>query len=171
MKRFWGLLVLIVFLIIIDQLTKGYIQTSFVLGENVPVIEGLLNITYAKNPGAAFSFMATAGEIPRKFMFLLIPTLFSFWIFYMIIKTIKGPYYLSLAYALIFAGAVGNLIDRFSMGYVVDFILVFRHPYYFPVFNVADSCISIAAGLLIWDLYVQMKLKKKEKTASIEAKS
>ena len=80
----------------------------------------------------------------------------------MLIKTIKGPFYLSLAYALILAGATGNLIDRFTLGYVVDFLLFYWkvEANHFPAFNVADSCITVAAGLLIIDFFQQLKAKK-----------
>jgi signal peptidase II len=95
-------------------------------------------------------------------MFLALPVIFCGWIFFMLIKTLKGPFYLSLAYALILAGATGNLIDRFSLGYVVDFLLFYwkDEAHHFPAFNVADSCITVAAGLLIIDFFVQLKAKK-----------
>lgn len=80
----------------------------------------------------------------------------------MLVKTIKGPFYLSLAYSLILAGATGNLIDRFYLGYVVDFFLFYwkEEANHFPAFNVADSCITVAAFLLIYDFFVQAKLAK-----------
>ena len=74
----------------------------------------------------------------------------------------KGPFFISLAYALIIAGAIGNLIDRFSLGYVVDFLMFYwkDESNHFPAFNVADSCITVAAGLLIIDFFLQLKAKK-----------
>jgi signal peptidase II len=157
MTRFWALSVLMAFLIIIDQLTKGAVQSSFFLGESIEVIKGFFSLTYVRNPGAAFGFLAESNPEVRKFMFLLIPTFFSGWVFYMIIKTIKGPFYMSLAYALIMAGAVGNLIDRFSLGYVVDFFDFYYGESHFPAFNVADSCITVAAFLLIYDVFANRK--------------
>ena len=159
MKRFWGLLVAMVFLIIADQMSKGAIQSSFYVGESMPIIDGFFNLTYVKNPGAAFGFMASAGKVVRQLMFLLLPVLFCGWIVYMLIKSLKGPYYLSLAYTLIMAGAVGNLIDRFSMGYVVDFFDFYYGRYHYPAFNIADSCICIAAGILVVDMIIQKKKK------------
>ena len=90
-------------------------------------------------------------------------------IFYLLIKTLKGPFYISLAYALIIAGATGNLIDRFSLGYVVDFLLFYWRDESndFPAFNVADSCITVAAGLLIIDFFQQLKAKKANATNPI----
>jgi signal peptidase II len=164
MARFWTLCLLMATLIIVDQLSKGAIQSSLYWGESIPVIDGFFNIAYVKNSGAAFGFMAEGPLWFRQIFFLLLPVLFCGWIFYLLIKTLSGPFYLSLAYALIIAGAIGNLIDRFSMGYVVDFLLFYwkDEANHFPAFNVADSCITIAAGLLIIDFFQQLKAKKAE---------
>lgn len=149
-------------LIIVDQLSKGAIQSTLFYGQSIPVIEGFFSIAYVKNSGAAFGFMADGPNWFRQIFFLLLPVLFCGWVFYMLIKTLKGPFYISLAYALIIAGAVGNLIDRFSMGYVVDFLLFYwkDEANHFPAFNVADSCITIAAFLLIIDFFAQLRSKK-----------
>lgn len=162
MARFWSLSLLMAALIIIDQLTKGAIQSSLAWGQSIPVINGFFSIAYVKNTGAAFGFMAGADLIFRQVLFLALPVIFCGWIFYLLIKTLKGPFYLSLAYALILAGAVGNLIDRFTLGYVVDFLLFYwkDEANHFPAFNVADSCITVAGGLLVIDFFIQMKAKK-----------
>ena len=162
MKRFWSLCLVMATLILIDQLTKGAIQTNLYYGQSIPVIDGFFSIAYVKNTGAAFGFGAGAHEYFRIVMFLILPVIFCGWIFYMLVKTIKSPFYLSLAYALILAGAIGNLIDRFSLGYVVDFLLFYwkNEANHFPTFNVADSCITVAAGLLIIDFFAQLKAKK-----------
>ena len=75
---------------------------------------------YVKNPGAAFGFWRGFARI-RQFMFLLLPVLACLWLVTLIWKTRHENFLLCLAYSLILAGAIGNLIDRFSMGYVVDF--------------------------------------------------
>lgn len=165
MARFWALSLMMSALIIIDQLTKGAIQQSFAYGETKPIIDGFFSLAHVHNTGAAFGFGADGGLIFRQIFFLALPVVFCGWIFYMLVKTLKGPYYMSLAYALILAGAIGNLIDRFTLGYVVDFLMFYwkdesRH---FPAFNVADSCITIAGFLLVIDFFIQLK-KKKEST-------
>ena len=162
MARFWTLCLLMAFLIIADQLSKGAIQTSLYYGQSIPVIDGFFSIAYVKNTGAAFGFGAGAHEWFRVIMFLVLPVIFCVYIFYMLIKTLKSPFYLCLAYALILAGAVGNLIDRFSLGYVVDFLLFYwkNEENHFPAFNIADSCITVAAGLLIIDFFAQLRAKK-----------
>lgn len=172
MARFWKLLVLICFLIIIDQLTKGWTQSTFRYeGETIPVIEGFFSLTFVKNPGAAFGMGGQASPLFRQFMFLLVPTLFSGWVAFMLIKTIKGPFHMSMAYALILAGAIGNLIDRYTLGYVVDFFLFYYRQHDFPAFNVADSCITIAAFLLIGDMLWQLKKKKSNPEQTSESNS
>jgi signal peptidase II len=101
-------------------------------------------------------------------VFLALPVVFCGWVFYMLVKTLKGPFYMSLAYALILAGATGNLIDRFSLGYVVDFLMFYwkDESHHFPAFNVADSCITIAGFLLVLDFFIQLKHKKEKKDAA-----
>lgn len=162
MARFWTLSLIIAFLIITDQLSKGAIQTSLYYGQTIPVIKGFFSIAYVKNTGAAFGMGAGGPEWFRQIFFLALPVIFCGWIFYLLIKTLKGPFYVSLAYALILAGATGNLIDRFSLGYVVDFLMFYwkDEVNHFPAFNVADSCITVAAFLLIIDFLVQLKAKK-----------
>lgn len=162
MARFWALSLVNAFLIIIDQLSKGAIQQNLFYGQTIPVIDGFFSIAYVKNTGAAFGFMAGANEIVRQILFLALPVIFCGYIFYLLVKSLKGPLYLSVAYALILAGATGNLIDRFSYGYVVDFLLFYwkDERNHFPAFNVADSCITVAAGLLIIDFFLQHKRKK-----------
>jgi signal peptidase II len=161
MARFWTLSLIMAALIIIDQLSKGAIQTTLYYGQTIPVIKGFFSIAYVKNTGAAFGFGANNAEWFRQVFFLGLPVIFCFWIFYLLVKTLKGPYYVSLAYALILAGATGNLIDRFSLGYVVDFLMFYwrDESNHFPAFNVADSCITVAAGLLIIDFIVQTRKK------------
>jgi signal peptidase II len=168
MARFWSLSLLISGLIIVDQLTKGAIQQSFSYGETKVIIEGFFSLAYVKNTGAAFGFGADGHIIFRQIVFLALPVVFCGWVFYMLVKTLKGPFYMSLAYALILAGATGNLIDRFSLGYVVDFLMFYwkDESHHFPAFNVADSCITIAGFLLVLDFFIQLKHKKEKKDAA-----
>jgi signal peptidase II len=168
MNRFWVLSLVMAFLIIIDQLSKGAIQSSLFYGQSIPVLSGFFSIAYVKNTGAAFGFMAGAAEPIRQVLFLVLPVIFCGWIFYLLIKSLRGPFYVSLAYALILAGATGNLIDRFSLGYVVDFLLFYwkDERNHFPAFNVADACITVAAFLLIIDFFSQLKEKQSHASRS-----
>ena len=158
MNRIWKMAILMFAIILLDQLTKGVVQSSFFLGESLSVIDGFFNLTYVRNPGAAFGFLATGSLEVRQFMFLFLPVLACIWLVVLIWKTRKDKsILLCLAYSLILAGAIGNLIDRFSMGYVVDFLDFYYGKNHFPAFNVADSSITIAAFFLIYDFFREIK--------------
>jgi len=157
MNRIWRFSILIISIILLDQFTKGAVQSNLIFGEVVPVINGFFNITHVKNTGAAFGFMAGSSEIIRIILFLIVPVLACAWLAWLIWWVRHQSLLLGIAYSMILAGAIGNLIDRFSMGYVVDFLDFYYDTHHFANFNVADSSITIAAGLLIFDFFVQMK--------------
>jgi len=160
MGRVWKLIIAVFAIIGLDQLSKGIVRANFILGESVSVIDGLFSFTYVKNPGAAFGFMANAHESIRKPLFLLIPVIACGWLIYLIWHTRRGNLLLFISYGLILAGAVGNLIDRFLLGYVVDFLDFYVKDSHFPAFNIADSAITIAAILLVMDFFIVLKKGK-----------
>jgi signal peptidase II len=162
MDRIWKMSLLITAIIISDQLTKGAIQQNFFLGESTTIIDGLFNLTYVRNTGAAFGMGRGAPEFIRVSFFLIVPVFACFWMIYLIWAERHRNGLLCLAYSLIFAGAVGNLIDRFTLKYVVDFLDFHYKEHHFPSFNIADAAISIAAGLLIIDYFIQRKLLKEQ---------
>jgi signal peptidase II len=147
-------------IIIADQMTKGIVQQKFFLGESIPVIPNFFHLTYVRNPGAAFGMLAHSPDYIRTPLFFALPVLACFWLAYLIWSNRNKNLIHCLAYSLIFAGAVGNLIDRFSMNYVVDFFDFFWGAHHFPVFNIADSSITIAAIILIFDLIFLNKTKE-----------
>jgi signal peptidase II len=133
-----------------DQLSKGWIEINYLLGEYTPVFFWL-DITRLHNPGAAFSFLAGAGGWQRWFFTVLaivVTVLLLVWL-----RTLhaRREAILSAALTLVMAGAIGNVIDRIEHGYVVDFIHVHWQQAYFPAFNIADAAITVGAALLIWD--------------------
>jgi len=166
MKQIWRMSLMMTALIILDQITKGIVQAKFVLGESVTVINGFFNFTYVRNPGAAFGLGAQSEDYVRMILFKIVPIIACFGLIYWIWKTRNENKILNVAYSLIFAGAVGNLIDRIILGYVVDFLDFYYKQHHFPVFNVADSCITIAAGLIIYDYFLEYK-KNKNVSSSI----
>ena len=110
----------------------------------------MLNFTRLHNTGAAFSLLAGADGWQRWFFIglaFVVSTILIIWIF----RLPRGDKLLSMALALILGGAIGNVIDRILYGHVIDFIQVHWQDAYFPAFNVADSAITIGAGLLILD--------------------
>ena len=164
MKRVFYISLIGAIIILVDQFTKGVVQDSFYLGESKTIIEGLFNLTYVKNKGAAFGMGATAPDWLRAILFLYLPVAACFYLLYLVwVSRNQKNWIPCWAYGLIFAGAVGNLIDRFMLDYVVDFLDFYIKDSHFPAFNVADSAISIAAGLLIIDLILDYRRGGPEK--------
>jgi len=142
--------------VVVDQALKYYMSNLLPLCqpgwcESIEVLP-VFKFTLLHNTGAAFSFLDDAGGWQR---WLLggISALISIVIAVWITRVDRRDWLLSLALALILGGAVGNLIDRVLLGYVVDFIVVHYREHNFPAFNIADSCISIGAALLIIDMF------------------
>lgn len=161
-KNLWVMFFLIIAVVVIDQWTKHIVHTSFFLGESIPVIEGFFNLTYVRNSGAAFGFGGAFSDELRYVLFLGLPVVACIWLLILLYKSVQTKTHLmSWAYALILGGAIGNLIDRFQLDYVVDFFDFYQGTYHFATFNVADAAISIAAGLLVIDFLIQ-SVKKKE---------
>jgi signal peptidase II len=160
MKRVWIFCLIIAGLILLDQFTKVAIEQNYALGESTSVIKGFFSITYVRNSGAAFGMGAGAAEHWRKILFLALPVLVCIYLAVLIFKTRHDRLMLGLSYTLILAGAIGNLIDRFSMGYVVDFLDFYYKYHHFPAFNVADSAISVGAALLLIDFLIEWIQKK-----------
>jgi signal peptidase II len=159
MKMIYRMCILIAAIIIGDQVTKALVQQKFYLGESIPVLEGIFHLTYVRNPGAAFGMFGYSADWIRVPLFFGVPVIACICLAVMIWKTRNTLKLQCLAYSLIFAGAAGNLIDRFSMNYVVDFLDFFWKTHHFPAFNIADSAITIAAILLIYETIFANKKK------------
>jgi len=146
--------------ILLDQATKAWIISTMRLYDSFVVIAGFFNITYVRNPGAAFGFLAGASPLFRYIFFLAVTVAAILLILhYLRVSRIEETSLVS-ALALILAGAVGNLIDRVRFGEVVDFLDVYIGAHHWPAFNVADSAITVGAAILI----VVLLRKRKERT-------
>jgi signal peptidase II len=146
--RFWWIVLLV---LVADQLSKIWVIQNFTLGESIQLLP-VFNFTYARNYGAAFSFLGDAGGWQRWLftaIAIVVTCVLSVWLSRLQRTQLK----LSLALVLIIAGAIGNLIDRSLYGYVVDFLHVYYQQWHYPIFNIADCAITIGAGLLIWDSF------------------
>jgi signal peptidase II len=152
-KRNYLLFVLTVLVIIVlDQITKIYIDTHMTLHETIPVVNGFFNITYVRNPGAAFGFLADASPFLRALFLIGVSFFASGLIVYYIIRMKTEDILLTYGMSLILGGAVGNLIDRIRLGEVIDFLDVYISTYHWPAFNVADSAVSVGAVILFYKL-------------------
>lgn len=148
-------------IVLADQLTKGTVQATMVLGQSIEVISGFFNITYVRNPGAAFGMGANSSDWIRLIFFKIIPVIACFWLVALIWGERHKSMRLCLVYSLILSGAIGNLLDRFTLDYVVDFLDFHWKGSHFPAFNIADAAISIAAGLYILDMILVYREEKK----------
>mgnify|MGYP001499688395 CR=1 FL=1 len=145
-KLFWITFPSIFFL---DQITKYLVYSNMYLGESIPE-NGLLRITYARNTGTAFSLFRSHGEL---LLFLSVLVALFFTIYFIFIE--KPKIFMRLFISLVVAGALGNIIDRIRFGYVNDFIDVG----FWPIFNIADSSISIAITIYIFDALILSRNK------------
>jgi len=138
--------------ILADQATKYMVRTSLLLHDRVIVIERFFNLTHILNPGGAFGFFASQSPGVRQFIFLFMSSLVALFVLWFYQKSAAGFVFLSYGLAMIFGGAIGNLIDRFRYGKVVDFLDFYVGAAHWPAFNVADSAISIGMGILIYHI-------------------
>jgi signal peptidase II len=139
---------IIFFTFFLDLITKNYAVNNLLLNHSV-IINAFLNFTLAFNYGAAFSFLSDAGGWQRWFFVIFSIAVISF-IAYILIKDKDSEY---IAYSFIFGGALGNLYDRFLLGYVIDFIEFHYNNFYWPIFNIADIAISIGIILLLYSMF------------------
>jgi signal peptidase II len=136
--------------VLADQVTKHLITLNLALHEHIVVIENIFNINHVLNPGGAFGFFANGSPLVRKFIFLFLSSLVALFILWMYKKVATNLVFLSFGLAMIFGGAIGNLIDRFRFGKVVDFLDFYYGTAHWPAFNIADSAISIGMAILIY---------------------
>jgi len=137
-----------------DRMTKWFFIRNFSAGESIAVVKGFFNFTLVFNQGAAFGMLK--GQVPL----LIITTAAAIFFIFIYFKK-SGPAE-RVALGLILSGAAGNLIDRLIYGRVIDFLDFHIEPYfYWPVFNVADSAITIGACILGWMLVRSSLLVKK----------
>lgn len=144
---FKGWLALAIVLVALDQLTKWAVTQTLTYGAPLALLPNL-NFTLLHNPGAAFSFLAGAAGWQRWLFSTLAVGVSGY-----LVMLLRDPTPAANSYraglSLILGGALGNLIDRVRFGYVVDFIQVYHGNWYFPAFNLADSAITVGAGLVI----------------------
>ncbi|MDY0220988.1 MAG: signal peptidase II [Desulfobacterium sp.] len=141
-------------IVVLDQVSKAIVLTNLALHESIPVINGFFNLTHIMNPGGAFGLFAEHSPEIRKFFFLFVSSLVALMILWLYRKVARTHRLLSFGLAGIFAGAVGNLIDRFRFGKVVDFLDFYLGAYHWPAFNVADSAITL--GMVVFVYHVAL---------------
>jgi len=148
-------------IIAFDQLTKIWVTSVLSFGESVKVTS-FFDLVFVLNSGAAFSFLSSASGWQRWF-FIILALGISAWIV-MMLRQHAGDRLLALALALVLGGALGNVIDRFVYGAVVDFLYFHIASYYWPAFNVADSCICVGVALMLWHQFTLKESQEESKS-------
>jgi signal peptidase II len=149
----FGLALLIALL---DRITKVAARNSLSTYIGIPVIPGYLRLVHTENPGAAFSFLSEGNPILRGFVLIGVSAIVLFFV----AKALwtNNPSFATplvrIGLAFVLGGAAGNLYDRVLRGTVTDFIEVYHGSWSFPVFNIADSAITIGATLLLFDMLI-----------------
>jgi len=151
--RWWAWLGLSLGVIALDQLTKAAVTAALHLGEQ-QVVTAFFSVVLAFNNGVAFSMFRDAGSWPR---YLFSGVAFAAGIVIVWLLRRGGDRWYCAGLALILGGALGNLWDRLTLGYVIDFLLFHWRGWSFPAFNVADSAITVGAALLILDSFGQRR--------------
>ena len=136
----------------LDQIVKAIVRREIALNESITVIPGFFDLTRVHNTGTAFGFMNTT-DFPFKTVILAAVAIGALAALAMYAATLPASQWLArIGLALILGGAAGNLIDRITEGYVVDFVDLYWSGWHFWAFNVADAAITVGVALMILDL-------------------
>lgn len=159
-KKYIILLSIFIFVVGLDQWSKNLIVAHFQVGEAIDMIKGLFQLAYIQNTGAAFGILQQAPAYLREPFFMVVPILAFFIILFLFIRLKDNDYLQAVAYSMILSGAIGNLIDRIRFGWVVDFLYFhWQYKYWWPAFNVADTCIVTGVCLLFLQSVLEMRQK------------
>ncbi|MGA2586460.1 MAG: signal peptidase II [Candidatus Aminicenantales bacterium] len=152
MRRHTPYFILIAVLVAVDQITKALVAGSVPKYGTMPVIPGFFDISHVPNTGAIFGMFSGSSNKLATILLTAAQIAAMVMVIYYFFKTPASQKGTKFALTLILSGAFGNLIDRVMHGYVIDFLRFYIKRYEWPNFNVADSCISIGAVLLIFFL-------------------
>ena len=139
-------------IVFLDQLTKALVRDRLELHQSIPVIPGLLDLTRVHNTGAAFGFLDTV-DLPYKTAVLALIAIAALVGLSVYAAALEPQQRLTrMGLSLVIGGAAGNLIDRVTAGYVLDFVDVYQGNWHFWAFNVADAAITVGVALMILEL-------------------
>jgi signal peptidase II len=152
-----------------DQVTKALVDDFMTLHESRTIVEGLVRLTYVQNRGAAFGILSEAGLPYQSLLFSVVSLLallaIALYAWRMPVQS-RLP---QTALALVMGGAIGNLLDRARLGYVIDYVDVYWGAHHWPAFNVADSAITVGVALLVLDILRNPQLDESSEAAEIAA--
>lgn len=166
-KKYLYLSVISCFLVAADQLVKLYIHTHYQLGETTIVIQNFFNLTYVRNYGAAFGFLAESHPAFRELFFLSMPPI-ALLIILIILRGVKdSDFWQIIALSSVFGGAIGNYIDRVRFRYVIDFLdFHLYNKYSWPAFNIADMAIVGGVCVLLYLMFLEQRQAAKAAKAT-----
>ena len=139
-------------IVALDQLTKAVVREALPLHTSVTVIPGFIDFTHVRNTGAAFGILNAADFRFKSAVIVVIAVSALVGVGWYSAGLARDQLLARIGLALIIGGAAGNLIDRVFVGSVVDFVDVYWRSYHFWAFNVADSAITVGAGIMILDM-------------------
>jgi signal peptidase II len=151
-NKYTKLVIVAGLVVLFDQISKALILEHLPRHHSRTIITGFFDITHIRNPGGAFGLMAGMSSTVRTVVFLFISSLAVGLILYFYKKTPSSQSLLATGFALIFGGAIGNLIDRVRFGNVVDFLDIYLGNLHWPAFNIADSAITVGIFIFIFHL-------------------
>jgi len=164
-------------IITLDQVVKMYIHTHFSLHESIEVVRSFFNLTYVRNEGAAFGFLAELPPVAREMFFLSMPPIALLIIIAILRNVAERDRWTIVSLSMVFGGAIGNYIDRLRFRYVVDFLDFYitldakSFPpkiYHWPAFNIADMAIVCGVGVLIFLEFTKERIESPATGASAE---
>ncbi|MEN3335635.1 MAG: signal peptidase [Blastocatellia bacterium] len=159
-------LIITAFVMALDQFTKYIVSTRMQIGDEIDVIRNFFAISYTQNPGIAFG-MLNSGAL--RWLFVAISVIAVLVVLVYMMRTSAANRLLLWSLSLLAAGICGNLIDRVRIGRVIDFFLLHYKDNQFPVFNVADTAISIGAALMAIELFITPQAERATDAAAAEA--
>lgn len=149
-------------ILVADQISKYYVMKGMSPYQSIPVVDGLFNLTFVMNPGAAFGFLSGSSEQFRVPFFLTVSIIAIAVVILFYLKAARDDLLLQIGLALILGGALGNLIDRVRFHEVVDFLDFYFKGYHWPAFNVADSAITVGVAFLILETLLSGRKRQGE---------
>lgn len=151
-KKYLKLVLISGVVVLLDQITKALIVRELPLHHVKTVVKGFFNLVHVHNPGGAFGLMAGLSPAFRTALFVVVSSMAIALILYFYHTTPSNRPWLAAGFALIFGGAIGNMIDRVRMGAVVDFLDFYVNSWRWPAFNIADSAITVGVGIFVLHL-------------------
>ncbi len=140
--------------VLVDQITKIWVERNMQVYESKTILPGLLDLHYIRNTGAAFGFLSGSHAGFRIPFFILVSAVAVGIILFLFHKLEDSELMMPTALSLVLGGAVGNLVDRIRLGEVIDFLLIHYKSFHWPAFNVADIAITVGVSLLVLRIFL-----------------